>query len=69
MESNVYKATDKDDNLWEVGLKDIRGKGKLSGYIKLNDFEFIISNFNTRQSATVWWDAFKTVIKNKGVKE
>lgn len=65
MEENLYKILDRNENTWEIGLRDIHGKGKLSGYIKVNTNEFIIANFNTKKSAKVWWDTFKSML-NKG---
>ena len=65
MNDKLYEITDENGNAWSIGLKDIRGKGKLSGYIKLNDFEFILANFNTQKSANVWWEAFNSML-NKG---
>jgi hypothetical protein len=61
----LYEITDENNNEWEVGLRDIKGKGRLSGYIKINEHEFIISNFNTLKSAVVWWDAFNSMLKKR----
>jgi len=65
MENFEYTGIDDNGNVWSVGLKDLKGRGKLSSYICINNIQFVISNYNTMKSALGWWALILESMKKK----